>query len=38
VPTGALASSRVLEPITLLWVAMAQALGTREIGLSLLRR
>lgn len=38
VPTGPLASSRLLEPITLLWVAMAQALGTREIAITLLRR
>jgi NADPH-dependent F420 reductase len=38
VEAGPLASSRYLEPITLLWVAMAQSLGTREFGLSLLRR
>ena len=38
VEVGGLASSRELEPIPLLWIAMAQALGTREFGLSLMRR
>lgn len=38
IETGPLSSSRYLEPITLLWVAMSQVLGTREFGLSLLRR
>jgi predicted dinucleotide-binding enzyme len=35
---GPLSSSRYLEPMTLLWIAMAKALGTREFGISLLRR
>jgi len=38
VEAGALSSSRELEPVTLLWIAIAQAIGTREFGLSLLRR
>lgn len=38
VEAGPLSSARYLEPITLLWVAMAQAIGTRQFGLSLLRR
>lgn len=38
IEAGPLASSRLLEPITLLWVAMAKAMGTREFGLSVLRR
>jgi predicted dinucleotide-binding enzyme len=38
VDVGPLASSRLLEPITLLWIAAAKALGTREIGLALMRR
>ena len=38
VDAGPLASSRLLEPLTLLWIAMARALGTREIGLTLRRR
>jgi predicted dinucleotide-binding enzyme len=38
VEAGPLASSRYLEPMTPLWIAMAQSLGTRDIGLSLLRR
>ncbi len=38
VEAGPLANARLLEPITLLWVAMAQSLGTREFGLSLARR
>lgn len=35
---GALRASRWLEPLTLLWVSISQALGTREFGLTLLRR
>jgi hypothetical protein len=38
VDAGPLASARLLEPLTLLWIAAAQALGTREFGLALLRR
>ncbi|HEU0031415.1 MAG TPA: NAD(P)-binding domain-containing protein, partial [Kofleriaceae bacterium] len=38
VEVGPLASSRLLEPMTILWLAMAQALGSREVGLQLLRR
>ncbi len=38
VEAGPLSSARVLEPITLLWIAMAQKIGTREFGLSLMRR
>lgn len=38
IDAGPLASARYLEPITLLWVAMAQAIGTRDFGLSLLHR
>jgi hypothetical protein len=38
VEVGPLASSRLLEPITLLWIAIAKAIGTRDFGLSLLRR
>lgn len=38
VEAGPLSSSRLLEPMTILWVAMAKAMGTREFGLSLLRR
>ena len=37
VEAGPLSSARYLEPITLLWVAIAKAIGTREFGLSLLR-
>ena len=38
VEAGPLSSARYLEPITLLWITMAKALGTREFGLSLMRR
>ncbi len=38
VEAGPLASSRLLEPITILWVAMAKAIGSRELGLCVLRR
>ena len=38
IEAGPLSSSRYLEPLTLLWIAIAQRLGTREIGLSLRRR
>ena len=38
VDAGPLSSSRYLEPITLLWLAISKALGTRELALSLLRR
>ncbi|MFO0739770.1 MAG: NAD(P)-binding domain-containing protein [Labilithrix sp.] len=38
VPAGPLSSSRYLEPITLLWIAMAQSIGSRQYGLSLVRR
>lgn len=38
VQAGPLSSSRYLDPITLFWIAAARSLGTREIGLSLLRR
>lgn len=38
IEAGPLVSSRYLEPMTLLWVAMAKALGTRELALALLRR
>jgi predicted dinucleotide-binding enzyme len=38
IEAGPLASARYLEPITLLWVAMARVLGTREFALALLRR
>lgn len=38
VEAGPLSSSRYLEPMTLLWIAMSQALGTRELGLTLMRR
>jgi predicted dinucleotide-binding enzyme len=38
IEVGPLSSARYLEPLTLLWIAMAQTLGTREFGLSLLRR
>lgn len=38
VEAGPLSSARYLEPMTLLWIAMAKAIGTREFGLSLLRR
>lgn len=38
IDAGPLAAARLLEPLTLLWIAAAQALGTREFGLKLLRR
>lgn len=38
IEAGSLSSARLLEPVTLLWVSMAQVLGTREFGLGLLRR
>jgi hypothetical protein len=38
IDVGQVSMSRLLEPVTVLWIAMAQALGTREIGLTLLRR
>jgi predicted dinucleotide-binding enzyme len=38
VEAGPLSSARYLEPMTILWVAVSQAIGTREFGLSLLRR
>jgi hypothetical protein len=38
VSAGPLSSSRLLEPMTLVWIAMSQTLGTREFGLSLRRR
>jgi hypothetical protein len=37
VEAGPLSSARLLEPMTLLWIALAQAIGTRDFGLSLLR-
>ncbi len=38
IEAGPLDSSRYLEPMTTLWIAMARARGTRELGLTLLRR
>lgn len=38
VDAGPLSASRLLEPITLLWIAMSRALGTRDFGLLLRRR
>lgn len=38
VEAGPLSTARCLEPLTLLWIALSQAIGTREFGLSLLRR
>ncbi len=38
IEAGPLASSRYLEPMTLLWIALSRARGTRELGLTLLRR
>jgi len=35
---GPLKNARLLEPLMLLWVASAQALGTRDIAFKLLRR
>jgi predicted dinucleotide-binding enzyme len=38
VEAGPLASARYLDRMTLLWVALSRALGTREFAISLLRR
>ncbi|MEZ4371311.1 MAG: NAD(P)-binding domain-containing protein [Polyangiaceae bacterium] len=38
VAAGPLSSARYLEPMTILWVALSQVLGTRQFGLSLARR
>jgi 8-hydroxy-5-deazaflavin:NADPH oxidoreductase len=38
IDAGPLASSRVLDHLTLAWLAMSKAVGSREIGLTLLRR
>lgn len=38
IEAGPLASSRYLEPMTLLWIALSRAKATRELGLTLLRR
>lgn len=38
VEAGPLSSARLLEPITLLWITMAQSIGTRDFGLTLMRR
>ena len=38
VEAGPLSTSRYLEPMTLLWIQLAQAIGTREMGLTLMRR
>lgn len=38
VDAGPLKNARLLEPLMLLWVASAQALGTRDIAFKLLRR
>lgn len=38
VEAGPLSSARYLEPATLLWLSLSQAIGTREFGISLLRR
>lgn len=38
VDVGPLRNARFLEPLTLLWAAAAQALGTREIAFKLLQR
>lgn len=38
VEAGALSSARLLEPVTVLWIAASQALGSRAFGLKLLRR
>lgn len=38
VDTGALSSARYLDRVTLLWITMAKALGTRAFGISLRRR
>lgn len=38
VDAGPLKNARLLEPMMLLWVASSQALGTRDLAFSLLRR
>ena len=38
VDAGPLASARVLDHLTLLWLTTSKALGSRELGLTLLRR
>jgi 8-hydroxy-5-deazaflavin:NADPH oxidoreductase len=38
IDAGGLTSARLLEPLMLLWVAAAQALHTRTLGFSVLRR
>ncbi len=38
VDAGPLKNARLLEPLMLLWVASAQALGTRDLAFKLLRR
>lgn len=38
VGVGPLSSSRYLEPLTLLWISTSRAVGSRDIGLCLLRR
>ncbi|MCA9647251.1 MAG: NAD(P)-binding domain-containing protein [Polyangiaceae bacterium] len=38
VPAGPLASARYLEPMTVLWVSLSKAIGTRQFGWSLVRR
>ncbi len=38
IDAGPLAMARVLDHLTLLWIATSKALGSRELGLTLLRR
>ncbi len=38
IEAGPLQNARLLEPMTILWIAASQALGTREFGLALVRR
>jgi predicted dinucleotide-binding enzyme len=38
VDAGPLASARLLEPVTILWIATSQVIGTRDFGLTLMRR
>ncbi|MBX3269249.1 MAG: NAD(P)-binding domain-containing protein [Sandaracinaceae bacterium] len=38
IDAGPLASARLLEPLMVVWVLAAQALGTRDLGFVLLRR
>ena len=38
IDAGPLATSRVLDHVTLVWLALSKTLGTREIALTLLRR